>query len=336
MSNYIGVRCPVCSKKFASTDDIVVCPVCGAPHHRHCYAEKNQCAFVADHLSGKEWQAAPDPAASGTQQDPAFPATKICSRCGAVNPQESIFCQACGNPLTFRQEQQPAQAQAPPQQEQPWPFGFQANQAPLDSMSMQYGGLRAEDDIDGETVVDVAKYVGSNSAYYLPRFKIMSETNRTLSTNLAAFIFNFGFYFYRKMYLIGTVLMLLFVVSIIPTYLYTYEVLPRMLYQFGLGPDVAINMAAAEHFLNLSNMTRTINFFIGMIFSLCANRFYYNKSITAVNSIRTQAQNAVPPQEYTSKLGQAGGCNKAAVSAVIATFLVGHLILSLIMGYLIM
>ena len=31
MANYTGVKCPVCNKRFTEDDDIVVCPVCGAP-----------------------------------------------------------------------------------------------------------------------------------------------------------------------------------------------------------------------------------------------------------------------------------------------------------------
>lgn len=33
-------KCPVCDKQFKKGDDIVVCPECGAPHHRECYEKK--------------------------------------------------------------------------------------------------------------------------------------------------------------------------------------------------------------------------------------------------------------------------------------------------------
>ena len=36
MSNYTGCKCPVCQQPFTETDDIVVCPECGAPYHRAC------------------------------------------------------------------------------------------------------------------------------------------------------------------------------------------------------------------------------------------------------------------------------------------------------------
>lgn len=33
-------KCPVCDKQFKKGDDVVVCPECGAPHHRECYEKK--------------------------------------------------------------------------------------------------------------------------------------------------------------------------------------------------------------------------------------------------------------------------------------------------------
>ena len=41
--NYKGVSCPVCGQEFKEGDDIVVCPECGAPHHRSCYKQLGNC-----------------------------------------------------------------------------------------------------------------------------------------------------------------------------------------------------------------------------------------------------------------------------------------------------
>ena len=46
---YTGVKCPVCHEVFDDESDVVVCPECGMPHHRSCYAEKGECAFEANH-----------------------------------------------------------------------------------------------------------------------------------------------------------------------------------------------------------------------------------------------------------------------------------------------
>lgn len=323
MSNYIGVRCPVCNKKFGAADDIVVCPVCGAPHHRDCYTQSNQCAFVADHLRGKEWSAPPE---NGAGPDAGNPESKSCTRCGASNSKESIFCQICGNPLALPPPAQPSS------QGQQWFFpGFQVQ---MDAISMAYGGLDEGEEIDGESVKDLARYVGSSVAYYLPKFKTMSETGRSIMPNFAAFFFNFLFYFYRKMYLIGGLLLALAIISRIPNFLYAWEVLPQYMHEMGMGPAVQINQAAADHFLSLSNLTSSINFFIGLIVSMCANRFYYSKTIATVNNLRTDVAKDKTREEYDAMLAQAGGCNKGIVLAVAATILAALLISSLVMVYL--
>lgn len=340
MSNYIGVRCPVCNKKFTEADDIVVCPVCGAPHHRDCYNQAGQCAFAADHLSGKEWH---DPA--GEVPLPHGPGTvaqqsKTCERCGASNQPEQIFCQVCGYPLAT---QRPQPGQQPNQQAPYGPGGYPGGQQPwggyqgygyqpqIDTISMAYGGLSPDDSIEGESVKDLAQYIGGGSAYYLPRFKLLAEHARAISINLSALVFGFLYYFYRKMYLLGAILLMLYVVSSIPSYLYTWEILPQMLFQFGLGPAPDLNMAQIEHLIRLSNITRLINFLIVAVMSVMANRFYFNRVITAVHDIRTAAGEDAPSQQYGPKLAMAGGNNKGAVIAAIATIMTGAIVASSVM-----
>lgn len=47
MSLYKGYKCAACGIVFEENDDVVVCPECGAPHHRGCYFEKGEC-FLKD------------------------------------------------------------------------------------------------------------------------------------------------------------------------------------------------------------------------------------------------------------------------------------------------
>lgn len=53
MSRFKGYICPVCRKKFTDTDDIVVCPECGTPHHRECYLNNGKCALEEIHAHYK-------------------------------------------------------------------------------------------------------------------------------------------------------------------------------------------------------------------------------------------------------------------------------------------
>lgn len=314
MANYIGVRCPVCNKKFTEADDIVVCPVCGAPHHRDCYKQSNQCAFSDDHISGKTWS---DPAAQipPTPEDPAGDRAqaegKACANCGTKNSPDTIFCQTCGQPMNRPQTEGAHRPQG-------WVPPLQIN-----TISMAYGGLDPEETIAGEKVRDIAQYVGSGSAYYLPRFHLLHQRKRAVSISLSALVFNFMYYFYRKMYLMGAFLLLINLLGNIPAYLYSWEILPQVLENAQLGTTALHLSATAEHLYWLAGITRPITFIISLLVSLYANKYYFKRVIAAVHKIRTTSEQAGdPPQQYGQKLERAGGCNKALIIALVVLFFV--------------
>lgn len=55
---YTDEKCPVCGEGFKPDDDIVVCPVCGTPHHRACYKNNGECANNELHSTGFRWEPA--------------------------------------------------------------------------------------------------------------------------------------------------------------------------------------------------------------------------------------------------------------------------------------
>jgi len=58
MTNYTDCSCPVCKKPFRRDEARpVICPDCGAPYHRACYAALGKCAFEERHKSGYVWDA---------------------------------------------------------------------------------------------------------------------------------------------------------------------------------------------------------------------------------------------------------------------------------------
>ena len=58
---YEGQHCPVCGEAFAETDDIVSCPVCGAPHHRSCWQAAGHCHFEETHGTDAQWKREAEP-----------------------------------------------------------------------------------------------------------------------------------------------------------------------------------------------------------------------------------------------------------------------------------
>lgn len=58
MSNYFRYEnqpCPICNNNFNANDDIVVCPICGTPHHRDCYKKNGECGNFEKHNEGYRW-----------------------------------------------------------------------------------------------------------------------------------------------------------------------------------------------------------------------------------------------------------------------------------------
>ena len=84
MNKYVNVPCAKCGKPFTEDDDVVVCPDCGAPHHRSCYLELGHCARQDQHTDGSTWQ---DP-----RQEAAPKENVTCPRCGAVNLPDAQYC----------------------------------------------------------------------------------------------------------------------------------------------------------------------------------------------------------------------------------------------------
>ena len=47
--------CSLCHAYLFEDDDVVCCPVCGAPHHRECYEQLGHCALEKDHVTENQY-----------------------------------------------------------------------------------------------------------------------------------------------------------------------------------------------------------------------------------------------------------------------------------------
>lgn len=86
-SNYFRYKnqeCPVCHGHFnGETDDIVVCPLCGTPHHRECYNKNGECANSEKHNENFRWSPA------GEQSDAPIP--PVSENAGAQYGENTAF-----------------------------------------------------------------------------------------------------------------------------------------------------------------------------------------------------------------------------------------------------
>ena len=322
MSNYTGCKCPVCQQPFTETDDIVVCPECGAPYHRDCYHKQGGCVYAEKHGTGFEWQ--PDPAAhqaaeagktdSARYSDPQM----ACPVCGAPNPSTGLFCENCGAPLRGGASGGgPAGPQygfgtVPPQygpdlgRQDPFepdysnPFGaVQANFIPE--------GLRVEpeEELEGIKARHWASWLGKNAAYYLTNFKAMQLTGRKISASFAAFFFGPFYFFYRKMWAEGLGLLLANGILRIPI------VFQLMAYA---GHPMALNVPAQTLSIWVA-VCSTLNILLMFAQGLFALWLYRRRSAAAIQKILD-----THPADPEAELARAGGVSVAgAVIGIVAT-----------------
>lgn len=180
MARYIGEKCPVCGGIFTEEDDIVVCPQCGAPHHRDCWFKTGKCAFSENH-GAFEWKPEND-FRENNGFNPKDTPGEICLNCGANNPPNTLFCPSCGAPRNVR----PDEAQ---------------NANPFVRFNKPFEGV----EIDGVGAEDLAEFIGGSSYSYIDKFK----TKRHNGFNWGAFLFGPWWFFYRKMYKLGAVFALI-------------------------------------------------------------------------------------------------------------------------------
>lgn len=196
MLNLQDYTCPVCGKPFAPGDDVVVCPECGAPHHRECWKQSGRCAFAASHGTAAQWRPF-----LKKEDDDAW----VCRNCGTVNPLGSPACSKCG--CAFEEPEPPR-----PEEQQPPvdPAVFAPPYTP-------YGEVPSDGVVDGEAAMDMATFLGPRAGYYLPRFQYMEQSRNPLSWNWAAALFPVEWLLYRKMRRLSALMLAIFLVLSLPS-----------------------------------------------------------------------------------------------------------------------
>lgn len=215
---FTGKKCEACGKVFVDTDDVVCCPVCGAPHHRSCWLESGRCASEAKHSAGYSWimpgteekisSPAPDrkeETADGNVKFPDGTHSITCPHCGAENFPDDIYCRACHEQLKkeglFDFSSEYNNDYYGEQQVNP---GYQ-RQSIYNAYTV-YGGLDPDSEIDGIPVREYADYIGKNSGNYIRKFSITEHFRKKTMWNWSAAVFGPIWFFYRKQTKIGAIM----------------------------------------------------------------------------------------------------------------------------------
>ena len=191
--NTEGVSCVRCHAYLFPEDDIVYCPVCGAPHHRECYNQLGHCALEEFHGTDRQYDKVK--AREEEQAAAEMPNT-------GENAEGLITCQMCHEKYDFALNACP-KCGAP-------------NIAKAGGSFVNFdflGGVPADYDIgDGITADEAKRFVAANTPRYIPKFAVLNAKNK-LSWNWLAFLFPCGWMLSRKMYKNGVIAGLLTVTS---------------------------------------------------------------------------------------------------------------------------
>ncbi len=311
MTRYENQECPVCHKKFTEQDDVVVCPECGTPHHRACWQANGKCFFEAEHASGMNWEKKEEEKEQQETQEDG----RKCPKCGANNPQDGIFCQVCGYPLRMAQ----------PEENGENPFFGEYGPIPVNPFTTPFGGVSPEEEIDGVTAKELAVFVGENSFYYVPRIKELKTKDKTVSWNWAACIGGFFYYFNRKMYGIGTALLVLFLAVLAPMFVLSYEIMlknPTALLEGQLLWS-QMNTEGTETLMMICMISRYVYLGVMVLSGLFANRLYTDHIYKKISEVRRRIPEYTPDAaDYCNALAVAGRTDRRSVLLVAALLIV--------------
>ena len=177
------------------TDDIVVCPDCGAPLHRHCWRETGACPYAQQHGEGFVWAATIEPPEPEPEPEEDQPGV-ICPNCGENCPPDALHCENCGadfeeftNALRLRFEQEQLRRE-------------QYMRANFPVYTVHGRSVTMGDTLAGQPVEEIALQLRGprrTVSRYMERF----EQDRRVGWNWAAFltgIFGPYWFFFRKLY----------------------------------------------------------------------------------------------------------------------------------------
>lgn len=187
---YEGEACPYCGNLFAEGDDVVVCPECATPHHRACWFAHGHCANEEKHDTGFVWHKTavppeperPEPQTANRNEQGL---DIVCPDCGKVSPNGTLRCPDCGALLVPFAMGEPPIAQ--------FRAGFDPNET-----------------LDGMKTGDIALYCRTGGASYIKKCR-QRENGQRVTFNWAAFFFTPFWFFYRKLYKPGAILLGLYV-----------------------------------------------------------------------------------------------------------------------------
>lgn len=282
MFNLKGCTCEICSKNLKDGEDIVVCPYCGTPYHRECYASAGNCLHEAEHKTGYVYKAFPvmhDDCAATISEE------MKCEKCGIVNKSSNIFCQSCGQPLHSSPPKFPSNQSDEMISEMP----YLSNLPPLDK----------NDEIDGIAVRDWMEYTGASGPFYVYQFKSMDIARKKTSICWSAVFFPYFYFFFRKMWFWGLLAGAVTLLCNVPTFM-------LMMLNAGVLPFDA----NADLLANINMIARIILMFSNVLCGIYGVYLYRKSAGAAIKRKRAESTSA---EHYRNWLQKTSGPSKIGI-----------------------
>lgn len=314
MADYNGIICPVCKKAFCQDDDVVVCPVCGTPHHRECYKNIGHCANLSWHSQNKSF----DEEYADTQKENEAQNDEkrviICPRCQEENSNGEIFCKKCGLPISLNDRVHSANM----------------NGAGGPTFMQGMGGfvkINPDEKLDGVEVWKLSAVVKQNQLRFIPTFKLFSQKKTKINFNFCAFFFSMFYLLYRRVYSWGIWALIAQLILAIPSAIlnFTNESLTAM---FGAEVDfgLMLNDEQTRLLMILAYIAMALSFVVELLIGLFANYLYYKKCLRLSENIDSETDGS--REAFLQTAFKKGGVNNFVVIIIGAAYMLVSYILA--------
>lgn len=341
MFDYTGYDCRSCGKQFTAEDDIVVCPDCGTPYHRECYKNEGKCVNTELHESHVSWK-------TDIEQKEQQESTSRCRGCQNKLRDDQLFCDKCGMPTEYfvksgavRPESAQNDANAEYRNIYSKPAdGSEGMTEVFFPFMINYSdplcGFNPEEEYDGGvTTRDLGDFVGKNTHYYLPKFKLMKTGHFKISMNIPALFFPEFYFAYRKMPLAALLIMLIKTAVDLPASVMSLQIMfdnPQMLAMFRQSfpelidsvnrlMEINLNTEAFNFMLNTSNLLSWVSIFV---FGSLSNYMYYRFALKKASKVKNSAiSNEL---NISESLRSSGGTSASMLALFIGVYCVVSMI----------
>ena len=274
-----GSSCARCKAYLFSEDDIVYCPVCGAPHHRECYNALGRCAL--EELHGTELEYSKEKADAARQQmqekteekraenEKTDSAYTVCKMCGEKYFSAESHCPKCSAPN----------------------FSKVSGFGDFDFL----GGVPADYKLDENvTAEDAKRFVATNTHRYIPKFATLSAKKK-ISWNWMAFIFPCEWMLSRKMYKNGILVGILYLTAALLSIPLSMEMIGISVGESANYYDMMIRITEALPQMSkiaiiLQLLSGSVELIIRTVSALLGDYIYRNHTINSIKKIKAESE----------------------------------------------